>query len=142
MITIENKLDQSVREIMTKEVLSVDVTERILEVQHLLLSKHIRHAPVMKDGELVGILSLTDLQRMSFSNTYGDDESSADDAISNLFTAGMVMHKDPVTVSPDSNITEIAKIFVEREFHALPVVENNVLVGIITTTDILKMLVK
>ena len=142
MITIENKLDQPVRDIMTKEVLSVDVSERILEVQHLLISKHIRHAPVMREKSLVGILSLTDLQRMSFSNTYGEEESSADDAISNLFTAGMVMHKDPITVSPDSNIAEVAKIFVEREFHALPVVENEELVGIITTTDILKMLVK
>ena len=141
MTTLENKLDQSVNDIMTKEVLSVDVSERIMEVQHLLISKHIRHAPVMKDGVLVGILSLTDLQRMNFSNTYGDDESSADDAISNLFTAGMVMHKDPVTVSPNSSISEVAKIFVEREFHALPVVENDVLIGIITTTDILKMCV-
>ena len=126
---------------MTKEVLSVDVSERILEVQHLLIAKHIRHAPVMKGKKLVGILSLTDLQRMSFSNTYGEEESSADDAISNLFTAGMVMHKDPITVSPASNIADVAKIFVEREFHALPVVENEELVGIITTTDILKMLV-
>jgi len=140
-MTIENRLDQSVREIMTKKVLSVDVSERIMDVQHLLITKHIRHAPVMQDGLLVGILSLTDLQRMNFTSTYGDEESAADDAISNLFTAGMVMHKDPITVSPDSNVAETAKIFVEKEFHALPVVENDHLIGIVTTTDILKMLV-
>ena len=141
MINIEKSLDLAVNDVMTREVMSVDIDDQIQEVQHLMASKHIRHAPVLKEGKLVGILSLTDLQRMNFANTYGEDETSADDAISSMFTAGSVMHEHPVTIQPNASLKEVAKMFVDHEFHALPVVEKDELVGIITTTDVLRTLI-
>ena len=92
----------------------------------------------MEKGKLVGIISLTDIQRMSFSGTYGEDELTVDDTISDLFTAGTIMHEHPETLNVVQSIREAARSFAEREFHAFPVMEGEKLAGIVTTTDILK----
>ncbi len=138
MINTEEKLNVPVEDIMTKQVHTVDVSDRMVDVRKVMAHNHIRHAPVLKDGKLVGILSLTDVQRMTFSNTYGDVEEGIDDAISDMFNAEMIMHKDPETLDYASSVRDAANKFVERDFHALPVVKDGDLVGIVTTTDVLK----
>ena len=142
MINTEEKLNVHVADIMTKQVHTVDVSDRMADVRTMMAHNHIRHAPVMKDGKLVGILSLTDVQRMIFSNTYGDDEAGIDGAISDMFNAEMIMHKDPETLTFDDTVRDATNKFVERDFHALPVIKDGELVGIVTTTDILKYIAK
>lgn len=142
MIKTEDKLDVSIEEIMTKQVHTVDVNDKMIDVRKMMAHNHIRHAPVLKDGKLVGILSLTDVQRMTFSNTFGDDEEGVDDAISDMFSAEMIMHKHPETLFNTNTVREAAQKFVDREFHALPIVNGNEdLVGIVTTTDVLRFIV-
>lgn len=141
MIATENKLDLSVEEIMTKQVHTVDAGDKMQDVRKTMSNHKIRHAPVLKDDELIGIISLTDVQRMTFSATYGEDEAGIDDAVSDLFTAELVMHKNPVTLDINNTVRDAAKIFVVSDFHALPVVQENKLVGIVTTTDILKSII-
>lgn len=57
-----------------------------------------------------------------------------------MFTVEQVMAKKLTTVSPDTTIREVAEILSKKEFHALPVVHGQLLVGIVTTTDIIKYL--
>ena len=140
MITTEEKLDRPIVDIMTKQLHTVDVNMKMVDVRLMMAKWHIRHTPVMEKGKLVGILSLTDIQRMSFSNVYGEDEMSIDDTISDLFTAGTIMHKHPETLDINLTIRESAQKFAHREFHAFPVMEGDKLVGILTTTDILKFI--
>lgn len=142
MINTENKLDLSVEEIMTKQVHTVDASDKMADVRKKMSNHHIRHAPVMKNGKMIGILSMTDVQRMTFSATYGEDEAEIDDTISDMFTAELIMHKNPVTLDFHQSIKEAAEIFIENEFHALPVLRDEKLVGIVTTTDILNYIVK
>lgn len=142
MIKTENKLDLSVEEIMTKQVHTVDAGDKMADVRKTMSNHHIRHAPVLKKGKLVGILSMTDVQRMTFSATYGEDEAEIDDTISDMFTAELVMHRNPVTLNFQQSIKDAAEIFIENEFHALPVLQDDKLVGIVTTTDILSFIVK
>jgi len=66
----------------------------------------------------------------------------ADVMVYNTFTIGQVMKRNIVTVSTSNSIKEVAKILATQEFHALPVVDNNTLVGIVTTTDLIKYLLK
>ena len=141
MITTEEKLDFPIREIMTRQLHTVNVDMKMVDVRHKMAKWHVRHVPVLQKGKLVGIISLTDIQRMSFSNTYGDDEMSIDDTISDMFTAGMVMHEHPETVDMAASIREAAVKLSQREFHAFPVMDGDKLAGIITTTDLLKYLV-
>lgn len=142
MIKTENILDLPVEEIMTKQVHTVNAADSMLEVRKKMSNHHIRHAPVMKDGKLIGIISLTDVQRMTFASTYGEEEAGADDVISDMFNAEVVMHKDPFTVDVSTSVKKASEIFVNRDFHALPVVQEGELAGIITTTDILKSLLQ
>jgi CBS domain-containing protein len=58
-----------------------------------------------------------------------------------MFTVEQVMAKKLVTVSPDTTIKQVAEILATNEFHALPIVEGELLVGIVTTTDIIKYLI-
>jgi len=138
MVNTEEKLNVPVEDVMTRQVHTVNVSARMNDVRTMMAHFHIRHTPVLKDGKLVGILSLTDVQRMIFSNTYGDEEAGIDDAISDMFNAEMIMHKDPETLNFDNTVRDAANKFIERDFHALPVIKQDKLVGIITTTDILK----
>ena len=90
---------------------------------------------------MIGILSLTDIMRLSFGQVYVGQED-ADQAMMDLMTIEHVMRVHPKTISADHNIKEVAEMFTREEFHALPVVENEELVGIITTTDLIKYFIE
>jgi CBS domain-containing protein len=59
-----------------------------------------------------------------------------------MFTIDQVMAKNVVTVPPTATIKEVAKILAEKEFHALPVIDHGRLVGMVTTTDLVKYLLR
>ena len=86
----------------------------------------------MNNKQIIGILSLTDLLRISFVDNYGEDDSQVDTAVYNMLSIEQVMVKDPVHIAPSLTIKEVAEILAKKEFHALPVVENGELVGIVT----------
>ena len=73
---------------------------------------------------------------MSFGNAF--DQSDMDDGIFDMLHINQVMKHSPVTVSTGSSIKEAGQILADKEFHALPVMDDGKLVGIITTTDIIK----
>jgi CBS domain-containing protein len=79
--------------------------------------------------------------RISFADAVEEDEV-VDVMVYNMFTIDQVMTKNLTTVSPNTSIKEVAEILSTKEFHALPVVEDKLLVGIVTTTDIIKYLLK
>ena len=86
------------------------------------------------------MLSLTDLMRISFGDTYNDSEG-IDNGIFDMLSVGQVMANKPVCVQSTEVIKDVAALLATKEFHALPVVDDEKLVGIITTTDLLKYLV-
>lgn len=67
-----------------------------------------------------------------------EGQEGADEAILDMLTIAQVMTSKPKTISSDTIIRDSAEIFVKEEFHALPVVDNGELKGIVTTTDILR----
>lgn len=130
------------KDIMTKEVVKVSPEVSLTKAKALFSQHKIRHAPVVKDRKLAGIVSLTDIQRMSFNDTYGDEELDADLAMSDMLTVGQIMKTKPVTIEPEADIKAIAQVLTNAEFHALPVVKGDELVGIVTTTDVIRALLK
>ena len=123
---------------MTSEVITVNVTQSLREVNLLFKKHNIRHLPVVSGEILIGILSQTDIYRISFGNTFGEDQAGADEAIFDMLSINQVMKNSPITASPDDSVKDVATQLADHEFHALPVVDQDKLVGIITTTDILK----
>ncbi|GLB51999.1 membrane protein [Neptunitalea chrysea] len=135
------KVNIPVLEIMTTDLVLLNTDDSLNKAEQLFKKHHIRHIPVVKGKVIVGMLSFTDILRISFAD-FADDEEEVETIVYNMFTIEQVMSKAPTVVSPTSTIREVAEILSEKEFHALPVVNKRTLVGIVTTTDILKYLLK
>ena len=127
--------------IMTKNVVKLNLSDDLTKAEMLFKKHHIRHIPVVYSNKIVGMLSYTDLLRISFADAIDDDEDVVDTTVYNMFTVEQVMAKKMVAISPDTTIKEAAEILAKKEFHALPVCEGELLVGIVTTTDLIKYLI-
>lgn len=128
--------------IMTSPVVTLKKNDNLEKAEKLFKKHHIRHIPVVTEDIVVGMLSYTDLLRLSFADVTDNVDEDADALVYNMFTIKQVMKKNIITVSSSNSIKEVAEILATKEFHALPVVDNNKLVGIVTTTDLIKYLLK
>jgi CBS domain-containing protein len=128
--------------IMTHNVITLNTHDNLETAERLFKVNHIRHIPVVRGDVIIGMLSYTDLLRISFADAIDEHEESVDTVVYNMFTIEQVMRRKLDTVSPSHSIKEVAEILAIKEYHALPVVDNNKLVGIVTTTDLIKYLIK
>lgn len=130
-----------VSEIMTKNIIAVNRTDDLETAERLFKQNHIRHIPVVSGDVIIGMLSYSDLLRISFADATNEDATDVDTVVYNLFSIDQVMTKNVMTVSSHTTIKEVAEILAEKEFHALPVVDNGSFVGIVTTTDLINYLI-
>ncbi|GAA6764128.1 CBS domain-containing protein [Flavobacterium sp. KACC 22758] len=131
------KKREPISHIMTKTVVTVNQNDDLTKVVEKLKSNSIRHLPVVNGKKVVGIISRTDINRLTFGALF-DGQEGSDEAILQMLTIPQVMTAKPKTVSSDTIIRDLAEIFSKEEFHALPVVDNDELKGIVTTTDVIK----
>jgi CBS domain-containing protein len=132
-----------VSSIMTTQLVVLNTTDSLEKAEHLFKKHRIRHIPVIESQQrIVGMLSLTDLLRISFADGAYEDEEDIETVVYEMFSLPQVMAKNVKTVAPDTTIKEVAELLAREEFHALPVVEEGNLVGIVTTTDLIKYLLK
>jgi CBS domain-containing protein len=137
-------LQTPVKDIMTASVIEVQIDTDLQDVLSIIKREHIRHVPVLKGNQLVGIVSRTDINRLTFGALI-DGQEAADEAILQMLSLEQIMSSHPRVVKSNSTIQEVAEIFSKEEFHALPVVDpvnTWQCVGIITTTDVIKFLLK
>ncbi len=128
-----------ISEIMTKNLVTANLTDGLKEINGLLKTNNIRHIPIVSGDKLVGIISKTDIMRLSLGNVY-EGQENADEAIFDMLTTEQVMVSNPTTVNAHDTIKEVAELMSNVEFHALPVLDNGKIVGIISTTDLIKYL--
>jgi CBS domain-containing membrane protein len=124
---------------MSKDVITVNKTQTIKEVNELLHNHSVRHVPVVSGKEVIGMLSSTDLQKISFVNTI--DGEGITTAMWDVLNIEQVMTKQVKTAQKDDTIHEVAEILSNNDFHALPVMDHDEIVGIVTSTDLLRYLV-
>jgi CBS domain-containing membrane protein len=130
-----------VSSIMTRNIVKLNLSDDLTKAETLFKKHNIRHIPVVVGNKIVGMLSYTDLLRISFADAIDDDEDVVDTTVYNMFTVEQVMAKKLVSISSDTTIKQAAEILASKEFHALPVCEGELLVGIITTTDLINYLI-
>jgi len=128
--------------IMTQNVVTLKKSDGLEKAEKLFKKHHIRHIPVVSGKAIIGMLSYTDLLRISFADSAFEEEDYVESVVYNMFTIEQVMVKKIVSVKSSNTIKEVAEILAKSEFHALPVVDNNILVGIVTTTDLINYLLK
>lgn len=127
-----------VADIMTTQVYTADIDkDNLFDVKDMMLAKGLRHVPVVRGRKLEGIISKTDIDRLIFSRMF-EEEEDADEAVLEMLKIEQVMTHKPKVVQADATVREVAEILSKEEFHALPVVEGEKLVGIVTTTDVIR----
>ena len=129
-----------VSSIMSTQLVVLNTTDSLEKAEKLFKKHRIRHIPVVSSKKIVGMLSLTDLLRISFADGTYEDEEDIESIVYDMFTVPQVMVKNLRTIQPDATIKEVAEIFSKEEFHALPVCSDGELIGIVTTTDVIKYL--
>jgi len=144
-----------VRDIMTRELITVSPETEIIHATKLLLENRINGVPVTdKTGKLVGILCQSDLiaQQKKLPTpsffTFLDGlipitsmkqfERQVQKIAATIVAQAMT--PNPVTVRPDTDIAEVAALMVDKNFHTIPVMDEGKLVGIVGKEDILKTL--
>lgn len=128
-----------VSKIMSSDIMSVNTTQSLRDVDALIKDHNIRHVPVVTGDQIIGMLSKTDLDKISFVNTM--DGNGLTTAMYDSLSIEQVMTKNVKTVDQNDTILDAATILSQNEFHALPVVDGGKLVGIVTTTDLVKFLI-
>lgn len=131
-----------VSQIMTKNVVTLTTMDDLVTAEETFKKNRIRHIPIVSGDTILGILSYTDLMRISFADAIDEDEHDVDTMVYNMFSIEQVMVKDVVSVPPTATIKEVAQFLSLKEFHALPVVDEGKLVGIVTTTDLIRYLLE
>jgi acetoin utilization protein AcuB len=109
---------------MTRNPVTITPHDTLAMAQSLMDSGHFRRLPVIEKGTLVGMLTERDLRAHS-----GYLESTRVDA---------AMTTPPITITRQATAESAAKLMLEHKIGGLPVVDNGVLVGIVSTSDILR----
>ena len=143
------------RDIMSKDIVTVSPDTEILEAASRLLENHLNGLPVVnKDGRLVGIICQEDLvvqqKKIPLPSFFTlldgliplKSSRTIEREIEKIAAATVekAMTKDPVTISPETGIEDIATIMVTKKIHTLHVVEGEIVVGVVGKEDILRTL--
>lgn len=132
-------MDTNAEELMTTDVVTVDEETSLADALRVLQEKNIRHLPVVRGERLVGMLSDRDLQSLGLRLVV--DIESLERLESKLSaTVGSVMSTNLITVTAVSDVGEVIDLFIEEQIGAVPVVEGEKLVGIVSYVDVLRAL--
>jgi acetoin utilization protein AcuB len=130
-----------VSDFMTTEVTSLQESDTLLDAAMVFVRSPFRHLPVLRDMKVVGIISERDVKQFApslLSRTTAEEYNQ----IMETTPISRVMIKSPVTLRPDQPIFEAAHLLYSKRIGCMPVVENDELVGIITTTDLVGLLIR
>lgn len=130
-----------VKDIMIKEVATLDVNDELSLANDIMRLGRIRHLPVVDGPRLVGIISERDLFRSSLAQALGYGTQASRELMKSLRIKD-VMVPQVVTISPETDLCQAVRLMVDRKIGCLPVVDTDRLVGLITETDILLQYLK
>lgn len=125
---------------MTQNLITLDGDENLLKVEEVFKEHNIHHLPITDNGKLIGLISKTDF--LLFKRGFIDFSTEAKYDLFRLKThlAKEIMTKGLAKLEPTDKINVALEIFKKNILHALPVVNNGILLGIVTTHDIIRHL--
>jgi acetoin utilization protein AcuB len=124
---------------MSSKVTTVDENTSMMKAVRIMKDSKIRRLPVVKDGKLVGIVTDRDLKEASPSKATTLDVHELYYLLSEIKIKD-IMTKSPITIGPDESVERAAVLMLENKISGLPVTEDDNLVGIITETDVFRVL--
>ncbi len=129
-----------VSKIMTGNPITVNLSNKVKEVSEIFDQNKIRHIPVVSGKELIGMISKSDIDKISFVS--GIQNEKANTQIYDNLKIEQVMTKHLDTVESKDEIRKAAELLSKGDYHALPVLENGQLEGILTSTDVINYLLE
>jgi CBS domain-containing protein len=129
-----------VRDFMTTDLTTLQEDATLLDAALIFARSTLRHIPILRGNKLVGIVTERDLKHYTPSILSG---ISAEEYNRLMETTPLskIMTRDMVTIRPEQSVFQAAQMLYDRRIGCLPVVTDGDLKGIITTTDMLKLLV-
>lgn len=128
-----------VRDIMTREVHTVERNDQIGLADKRMAEHRIRHLPVLDEsGEVSAVVSQRDLFRGALLRTLGFG-SRAEEALMKQVVVKEAISGELFTIGPDAPVQEAAKLMLEKKIGCLPVIEDRKLVGILTEADFVRL---
>ncbi len=123
-----------VKDHMTRKIVTLRPDMDIMEAVNILCENQVPGAPVVDQlGNFIGILSEKDCLNGVLNAAYYEERGGRVDAF---------MHRNVEVVEAEDNITDVAKRLVDKGYRGMPVIHNNILVGMINRSDVLKAIVK
>lgn len=119
---------------MSSDVVTVEEHERLSIADRVMKLGRIRHMPVVKAGRLVGLLTQRDLLHNALSEAMGGTPELNARALDAIKVADC-MTSNPLSVSPETSLSEAAQLMLKNKYGCLPVLVNEELVGILTESD-------
>jgi acetoin utilization protein AcuB len=128
-----------VQDWMTREVITIAPETSLKEAHDIMRKKNIRRLPVVTHGKVLGIVTLGDIRGAEPSRASSLSVWEMNDMLAKL-KVSEIMTRNPATIQQTASVGEVARIMLEKKFSGLPVVdEENHLVGIITESDIFRL---
>lgn len=132
----------TVGEIMSTDLLTVEDTASLADARRLMTEERIRHLPVVNGlQEFVGLLTQRDVLASSLS-AVAEVDRAEQEALEASIPVRELMHTDLAVVEEDTSLREAAAYLLHHKIGCLPVVSSGSLVGIITESDFLKLVIK
>ncbi|MFN8287870.1 MAG: CBS domain-containing protein [Chitinophagales bacterium] len=130
--------------IMTTSPVVANPFNNFSQVLRLFTEFPIHHLPIVDvNNKLIGIVSSNDLPKVFLQLSKKDPKISLDlDVIDREINLPDIMTPNPITVSSTDTIDVVAKIFAAKKFLALPVVDNGILVGIVSLKDVVSIMIE
>lgn len=130
-----------VSRIMTRKPAVLGLNDTMESVRNVFENKGFHHIPVVHEGHLVGIVSYTDYLRLVREVFNNNQEARTNERVLHAMLVKEVMTAHPHSIHEDTTVEEAMKILLHNEFHALPVVDGDLrLQGIVTSNDLMKVL--
>ena len=128
---------RTVREIMMASPVTLKPTDSLKLASELISLARLRHIPIVDNGKLLGVVSERDLMARGAERIF-NPKSRSRSALLNVVMLKEVMQRRVITVEPETSIQEAAHLMAERKIGCLPVLNDGNLVGLVTTTDMLR----
>ena len=131
-----------VKDLMSRQVLTIGTSDSCLEAVGRMHRARIRHLPVVnREGMLVGVVTDRDLRHHLFSPAvYKDLGATAVEVLLKAVPVAQIMSAPAISVNPEDELMDVARLMLEEKVGSLPAVEGGRVVGIITETDLLRQI--
>jgi len=138
---MDSPQERMIRDWMTADPVTVSSGTTLPEAYWLMVENRIRRLLVVDGGRLVGIVTMEDLRGSFHTDIIAINPLRVNEILS-VMPVRQLMSKDPITIAPNVNVLEAAQQMLEHRISTLPVVESGKVVGIITESDLFRVLVE